>query len=74
MKPGKIRAEYSRIHTNETEEFFMKQLNIKTPLMFSIVVTLLSALLITSHMVSGLYAKYSTTASGSSSARVATIS
>ena len=52
----------------------MKQLNIKTPLMFSIVVTLLSALLITSHMVSGLYAKYSTTASGSSSARVAKIS
>lgn len=52
----------------------MKQLNIKTPLVFSIVVTLLSALLITSHMVSGLYAKYSTTASGSSSARVAKIS
>ena len=74
MKPDRIRAGSSRIHTNETEEFFMKQLNIKTPLMFSIVVTLLSALLITSHMVSGLYAKYSTTASGSSSARVATIS
>jgi len=52
----------------------MKQLNIKTPLVFSIVVTLLSALLITSHMVSGLYAKYSTTATGSSSARVAKIS
>lgn len=52
----------------------MKQSNIKTPLVFRIGVALLCAILITSHMMGGLYARYSAAATGTSSARVAKIS
>lgn len=49
----------------------MKQLNIKTPLVFRLSLVLLCTLLITTNMTSGLYARYTTTATGSDSARVA---
>ena len=49
----------------------MRQQNRKTPIVFRLGVALLCALFITSHMMSGLYARYSTTATGSASASVA---
>ena len=52
----------------------MRQFNIKTPLVFKIGVALLCAMLITSYMMSGLYARYTVTATASDSARVAKFS
>ena len=52
----------------------MKQLNIKTPLVFRIGVALLCAMLITSHMTGGLYARYHFGATGNSTASVAKFS
>lgn len=49
----------------------MKELNRKTPLVFKIGVLLLCAMLVTSYMMSGLYARYTVTAFASDSARVA---
>jgi hypothetical protein len=50
---------------------FMKQLNIKTPLVFRLGVVLLCAMLITFSMVSGLYARYSSTVTGEASVQIA---
>ena len=52
----------------------MKKFNRKTPLVFPIGLCLLCALFITSHMMSGLYARYSTSVTGSATAKVAKIS
>ena len=52
----------------------MKQWNIKAPLVFRLGVALLCAMLITSHMMGGLYARYTTTVMGSASANVAKFS
>lgn len=52
----------------------MKQLNKKTPLVFRAGVVLLCLLTFSMHLTSGLYAKYTTVASGSDSARVAKFS
>ena len=49
----------------------MKELNRKTPLVFKIGVLLLCAMLVTSYMMSDLYARYTVTAFASDSARVA---
>ena len=50
----------------------MKKSNkVKTPLVFRLSLVLLCAMLFTSHMMGGLYARYTTTATGSDSARVA---
>ncbi len=49
----------------------MKQLNQKTPWVFRLGVTLLCVMLMTTHLTGNLYARYSTTDSGSDSARVA---
>ena len=49
----------------------MKQLNIKTPLVFRLGVVLLCAMLITFSMVSGLYARYSSTVTGEASVQIA---
>lgn len=49
----------------------MRQQNRKTPIVFRLGVALLCALLVTSHMMSGLYARYATVASGDDDARVA---
>lgn len=49
----------------------MKQVNIRTPLVFRLGVVLLCAMLITFSMMSGLYARYSTTVTGEASAQVA---
>ena len=50
------------------------QSNIKTPLVFRLGVALLCAMLVTSHLMGGLYAEYTTSATGSDSARVAKFS
>lgn len=50
----------------------MKQSNIKAPLIFRIGLALLFALLITSYMMGGLYAKYIASDSASDSAYIAT--
>ena len=52
----------------------MKQSNIKTPLVFRIGVALLCAILITSHMMGGLYARYHSSGTGSATASVAKFS
>lgn len=52
----------------------MKKTNGKTPVVFRFGVVLLGALIISTHFMSGLYARYSTTATGSDSARVAKFS
>lgn len=52
----------------------MKQSNIKTPLVFRIGVALLCAMLITSHMMGGLYARYHSSGTGSATANVAKFS
>lgn len=52
----------------------MKQSNRKAPLVFRVGVALLCAMLITTNMMGGLYARYSTTVIGTASARVAKIS
>lgn len=52
----------------------MKQWNIKTPLVFRLSVILLCALIVTSNMVGDLYARYTASAMGISTARVAKIS
>ena len=53
----------------------MKQLNqLKTPLFFRVGVFLLLAVLISCQLISGLYAKYSITATGTASVKVANIS
>ena len=52
----------------------MKQSNIKTPLVFCIGVALLCAMLITSHMMGGLYARYHSSGTGSATASVAKFS
>lgn len=52
----------------------MKQSNKKTPVVFYLSFVLLCAVLITTHMMSGLYARYSTTVAGSATTRVAQIS
>lgn len=50
----------------------MKKSNkVKTPLVFRLSLVLLCAMFFTSHMMGGLYARYTTTATGSDSARVA---
>lgn len=49
----------------------MRQHNKKTPTVFYVGVMLLCAFLVTSHMMSGLYARYTSAASNDSSARVA---
>ena len=49
----------------------MRQQNIKIPPVFHVGVILLCAMLITSYMMGGLYARYTTSASGGDSARVA---
>ena len=49
----------------------MKQLNQKTPWVFRLGVALLCVMLMTTHFTGNLYARYSTTATGSDSARVA---
>lgn len=49
----------------------MKQSNKKTPVVFYLSFVLLCAVLITTHMMSGLYARYTTRATSSDSARVA---
>ncbi len=52
----------------------MKQSNIKTPLVFRIGVALLCAILITSHMMGGLYARYHSSVTGNAAGSVAKIS
>lgn len=52
----------------------MKQSNTKTPLVFCIGVALLCAMLITSHMMGGLYARYHSSGTGSATASVAKFS
>ena len=52
----------------------MKQSNIKTPLVLRVGVALLCALLITSHMMGGLYAKYYSGFTGNATANVAAFS
>lgn len=52
----------------------MKQLNMKTPLVFRLGVVLLCVMLMSTHLTGNLYARYSTTATGSDSARVARFS
>lgn len=47
------------------------QLNKKTPFVFKLSLGLMLVLMITFHMTGGLYARYTTTASGGDSARVA---
>jgi len=49
----------------------MKQLNKKTPLIFRLAVALFCMVLVSLHLMGGLYARYITTATGSDSARVA---
>ena len=49
----------------------MKQSNMKTPLVFRIGVALLCAILITSHMMGGLYARYHFGATSNATASVA---
>lgn len=49
----------------------MKKTNTRTPVVFSVGCVLLCLTLLSSNLTSGLYARYSTTASGSDSARVA---
>ena len=52
----------------------MRQLNKeKTPIVFRVGVVLLCAMLITTSMMGGLYARYTTTVTGSATARVAKI-
>lgn len=51
----------------------MRQSNRKAPLIFRVGLMLLCAMLVTTNMMGGLYARYSTTATGSASARVAKI-
>lgn len=52
----------------------MQQQNKKTPLIFRVSLVLLCALVISTRLMGGLYARYSTTATGSDSARVAKFS
>ena len=52
----------------------MKQLNMKTPLVFRLGVVLLCVMLMSTHLTGNLYARYSATATGSDSARVARFS
>lgn len=52
----------------------MKQSNIKTPLVFRIGVALLCAILITSHMMGGLYARYHSSVTGNAAGSVAKFS
>lgn len=52
----------------------MRQENRRTPAVFRLGILLLGALLISSHMLSGLYARYFTTVTATSGARVAEIS
>lgn len=49
----------------------MTQSNSKTPLVFRIGLALLCAMILSTHLMGNLYARYSTTAVGSDSARVA---
>ena len=49
----------------------MKQVNMKTPLVFRIGLALLCAMILSTHLMGNLYARYSTTAVGSDRARVA---
>ena len=49
----------------------MKKSNRKAPLIFRVGLMLLCAMLVTTNMMGGLYARYSATATGSASARVA---
>ena len=51
----------------------MRRTSKKTPLIFRISLCLVAALLISTYLMSGLYARYSTQATGSSSAQVAQI-
>ena len=52
----------------------MKQSNIKTPLVFRIGVALLCAILTTSHMMGGLYARYHSGVTGNAAGSVAKFS
>lgn len=49
----------------------MRKSNTKTPLVFYVSLALLCFVLVTSHLTSGLYARYTATGAGSDSARVA---
>ena len=51
--------------------FYMKKTNKKTPLVFRAGVVLLCALMISFHLTSGLYARYTESAIGSSGATIA---
>lgn len=52
----------------------MRKSNRKTPLVFRIGLALVCALLVSTYMMSGMYARYCTTASGDDSARIAKFS
>ena len=52
----------------------MRQSNIKTPLVFRVGIVLMYAMMLSCYLMSGLYARYTTTVTGSASARVAKIS
>jgi hypothetical protein len=52
----------------------MKQSNKRTPIVFYVALVLLCCLLFSTHLTSGLYARYTTTATASDSARVAKFS
>jgi len=49
----------------------MRQSNIKTPLVFKIALGLICAMMVSFHLLGGLYARYSSMADGSDSSRVA---
>lgn len=51
----------------------MKKLNIKAPLVFRVGVVLMCIIMLTFHMMSGLYARYTSSATGSATASVARI-
>lgn len=52
----------------------MRKSNIKTPILFRVGVAMLCAVLFSSYMMSGLYARYSSNVTGSATAQVAKIS
>ena len=52
----------------------MRKSNIKTPILFRVGVAMLCAVLFSSYMMSGLYARYSSNVTGSATAQVAKFS
>ena len=53
------------------EVFFVRQSNIKIPFVFNLGLVLMCLMLVTFSMVGGLYARYSTTATGEATAQIA---